>query len=65
MREKQELGSFENSYDSVAKAPAAFGEVKYGGKSSGYSDELSQDEIDSVIDPTESDEWPIILFKFI
>ena len=31
--------------------PEAFGEVRYGGK--GYTDELSQDEIDSVIDPSE------------
>ena len=56
MREKQEIGSFESSYDSVAKAPAAFGEVKYGSKQASYNDELSQDEIDSVVDPTESDE---------
>ena len=56
MREKQELGSFESSYDSVAKAPLAFGEVGYGSKSSQYKDEISQDEIDRVVDPSESDE---------
>jgi len=39
MREKQELGSFETTYDSVAKAPGGFGEVKYGAK--GYTDDIS------------------------
>jgi hypothetical protein len=54
LREKQELGSIENSYDGAATKTQSFGEVSYGSK--GYSDEISQDEIDSVVDPTESDE---------
>ena len=54
LRDKQELGTFETNYDSMAKTPTGFGEVSYGAKA--YTDDISQDEIDSVVDPTEGDD---------